>query len=86
MVFCILRYKLFAIHFLQEDNRDRSSEEIAHSVIPSLQGGHMYGEIQLLGLLMEREGEDFVVGGHGRQGELQCGMTVRQRLKGGTIH
>ena len=54
-------------------------------MIPSL-GGHMYGEIQLLGLLMEREGDAFVVGGHGRQGELQCGLTVRQRLKGPSMN
>ena len=45
-------------------------------MIPSL-NGHMYGEIQLLGLLLEREGGAFVVGG-GRTDELQCGMTGRR--------
>ena len=35
----------------------------------------MYGEIQLLGLLLEREGADFVVG---QTNELQCGMTGKE--------
>ena len=45
-------------------------------MIPSL-NDHMYGEIQLLGLLLEREGGAFVVGG-GQSDKLQCGMTGRK--------
>jgi hypothetical protein len=36
--------------------------DIATTVIPSSLNGHMYGEIQLLGVLLKREGGDFVIG------------------------
>ena len=65
-----IKYNVHPYYMLQDLYVNASSDTIVHDITDDCVQYHLYAKIQLLGLLLNRHGDDFVVGESHLSGKL----------------